>query len=138
ELRAKLENTFEKFALEWLKIRELEGKIDRETIRKLNRDILPFIGKLPVTDLSVEQLERDVTNSLVERGALESARRVKSIMGMVLKLPFKHRLITYNPDYDIILPKHINGIHNAVVRESELKTLLEKIWRYHADSPRAR
>lgn len=76
ELRAKLENTFEKFALEWLKIRELEGKVDRETIRKLNRDILPFIGKLPVTDLSVEQLERDVTNSLVERGALESARRV--------------------------------------------------------------
>ncbi len=49
-----------------------------------------------MTDLSVEQLERDVTNSLVERGALESARRVKSIMGMVLKLPFKRRLITYN------------------------------------------
>ena len=115
ELRAKLENTFEKLALEWLKIRELEGKVDRETIRKLNRDILPFIGKLPVTDLSVEQLERDVTNRLVERGALESARRVKSIMGMVLKLPFKRRLITYNPAYDITLPKPIKGNHNAVV-----------------------
>ena len=138
ELRAKLENTFEKFALEWLKIRELEGKVDRETIRKLNRDILPFIGKLPVTDLSVEQLERDVTNSLVERGALESARRVKSIMGMVLKLPFKRRLITYNPAYDITLPKPIKGNHNAVVSESELKTMLQKIWRYHAESPRAR
>ena len=103
ELKAKLKNTFEKFSTEWLKIRELEGKVDRETIRKLNRDILPFIGKLPVTELSVEQLERDVTNSLVERGALESARRVKSIMGMVLKLPFKRRLITYNPAYDIYL-----------------------------------
>lgn len=138
ELKAKLENTFEKFATEWLKIRELEGKVDRETIRKLNRDILPFIGKLPVTDLSVEQLERDVTNSLVERGALESARRVKSIMGMVLKLPFKRRLITYNPAYDITLPKPIKGNHNAVVSESELKTMLQKIWRYHAESPRAR
>jgi integrase len=138
ELKAKLENTFEKFSTEWLKIRELERKVDRETIRKLNRDILPFIGKLPVTDLSVEQLERDVTNSLVERGALESARRVKSIMGMVLKLPFKRRLITYNPAYDITLPKPIKGNHNAVVSESELKTMLQKIWRYHAENPRAR
>lgn len=138
ELRTKLENTFEKFSSEWLKIRELEGKSDRETIRKLNRDILPFIGKKPVTDLTVEQLERDVTNSLVERGALESARRVKSIMGMVLKLPFKKRLITYNPAYDITLPKPIKGNPNAVVSESELKTLLQKIWRYHAESPRAR
>lgn len=138
ELKAKLKNTFEKFSTEWLKIRELEGKVDRETIRKLNRDILPFIGKLPVTELSVEQLERDVTNSLVERGALESARRVKSIMGMVLKLPFKRRLITYNPAYDITLPKPIKGNHKAVVSESELKTMLQKIWRYHAESPRAR
>ena len=137
-LKAKLENTFEKFATEWLKLRELEGKVDRETVRKLNRDILPFIGKLPVTDLTVEQLERDVTNSLVERGALESARRIKSIMGMVLKLPFKRRLITYNPAYDITLPKPIKGNHNAVVNEAELKTMLQKIWRYHAENPRAR
>jgi 5-formaminoimidazole-4-carboxamide-1-beta-D-ribofuranosyl 5'-monophosphate synthetase len=82
---------------------------------------------MPVTDLTVEQLERDVTHSLVERGALESARRVKSIMGMVLKLPFKKRLITYNPAYDITLPKPIKGNHNAIVRESELKMLLQNI-----------
>lgn len=138
ELKAKLGNTFDKFANEWLKIRELEGKVDRETIRKLNRDILPFIGKLPVTDLNVEQLERDVTNSLVERGALESARRIKSIMGMVLRIPFKRRLITYNPAYDITLPKPIKGNHNAVVSEPELRGLLQKIWRYHTENPRAR
>lgn len=80
ELKAKLENTFEKFSNEWIKIRELEGKIDRETIRKLNRDILHFIGKMPVTDLTVEQPERDVTHSLVERGALESARSVNLLL----------------------------------------------------------
>lgn len=137
-LKAKLTNTFEKFSDQWLKIRELEGKADRETVRKLNRDILPFIGKIPVTDLTVERLENDVTNSLVERGALESARRVKSIMGMVLKLPFKKRLISYNPAYDISLPKPIKGNHNAIVSESELKMLLQKIWRYHAENPRAR
>ncbi len=86
---------------------------------------MPFIGKLPVTDLSVEQLERDVINSLVERGALESARRVKSIMGMFLKLPLKRPLITYNSAYDITLLSLLRVII-AVLSESELKTLLQK------------
>lgn len=95
--KTNLENTFQRYAAEWLKIRELENKVDSETIRKLNKDILPFIGKMPVTNLTVEQLERDVTDAIVKRGALESARRIKSIMGMVLKLPLKKRVITYNP-----------------------------------------
>nr|WP_288454532.1 hypothetical protein [uncultured Acinetobacter sp.] len=84
------------------------------------------------------KVDRDVTHSLVECGALESARRVKSIMGMILKLPFKKRLIIYNPAYDITLPKPIKGNHNAIVRESELKMLLQNIWRYHTENPRAR
>src|SRR5690554_5480932 len=45
--KAELENTFGKFAAEWLEIRKLEGKVDSETIRKLNKDILPFIGDMP-------------------------------------------------------------------------------------------
>ena len=133
-----MENTFQRYAAEWLKIRELENKVDSETIRKLNKDILPFIGKMPVTNLTVEQLERDVTDAIVKRGALESARRIKSIMGMVLKLPLKKRVITYNPAYDITLPQPIKTNHKAIVNEKELKELLVKIWRYCAENPRAR
>jgi hypothetical protein len=40
-LKAKLENTFEKFSTEWLKIREL-GKVDRETIRKIKSGYFAF------------------------------------------------------------------------------------------------
>ena len=133
-----LENTFSKFATEWLEIRKHEGKVDSETVRKLDRDILPFIGKLPVTLLTTEQLERDVTNALVERGALESARRVKSIINMVLKLPLKRRIITYNPAPDISLPQPIKGNHNAVTDEKELAELLVKTWRLTKDFPRTR
>ncbi|WP_278363408.1 tyrosine-type recombinase/integrase [Acinetobacter schindleri] len=136
--KAELDNTFGKFAAEWLEIRKLEGKVDSETIRKLNKDILPFIGDMPVTNLTTEQLERDVTSALVERGALESARRVKSIINMVLKLPLKRRIITYNPAPDITLPKPKKGHHNAITSEMELGELLRKIWRYCADNPRAR
>lgn len=136
--KTNLENTFQRYAAEWLKIRELENKVDSETIRKLNKDILPFIGSMPVTSLTVEQLERDVTDEIVKRGALESARRIKSIMGMVLKLPLRKRVITYNPAYDITLPQPIKTNHKAIVNEKELKELLVKIWRYCAENPRAR
>lgn len=136
--KAKLENTFSKFATEWLAIRQLEGKVDSETARKLDKDILPFIGDMPVTNLTTEQLERDVTNAIVERGALESARRIKSIINMVLKLPLKRRIISYNPAPDITLPKPTKGNHNAIVAEKDLQELLRKIWRYCADNPRAR
>lgn len=133
-----LENTFSKFAAEWLELRKLENKVDSETIRKLNKDILPFIGKLPVAVLTTEQLERDVTDALVERGALESARRVKSIINMVLKLPLKRRIITYNPAPDITLPQPIKGNHNAITSENELSELLQKLWRISKDYPRTR
>lgn len=136
--KANLENTFENYAKEWLKIRELEGKVDSETVRKLNKDILPFIGTKPVTSLTTEQLERDVTIALVERGALESARRVKSIIGMILKLPLKRRTITYNPASEITLPQPIKGNHKAIVDEKGFKDLLVKMWRYRVENPRAR
>jgi len=138
EKKATLENTFNKFCQEWLKIRELENKIDTETIRKLDKDILPFIGDMPVVNITVEQLERDVTDRVVERGALESARRIKSIMAMVLKLAMKKRVITYNPAYDITLPQPIKGNHNAVTNEKELTDLLRKMWRFTKDNPRNR
>ncbi|MFV5426828.1 integrase arm-type DNA-binding domain-containing protein [Acinetobacter towneri] len=133
-----LENTFSKFVVEWLDKRKLEGKVDSETIRKINKDILPFIGHIPVTSLTTEQLEKDVTDALVERGALESARRVKSIINMVLKLPLKRRIITYNPAPHINLPKPQKGNHKAITNEKELADLLRKTWRLTKDFPRTR
>lgn len=136
--RAELENTFEKFAQEWLKVRELEGKVDKENIRRLNTDILPYIGQVPVTSLTLEQLEKDVTDRVVERGALESARRLRSIMAMVLDIPRKKRIITYNCARDLTTPTPKKGNHNAVIDEAELSDMLRKIWRYTLDNKRNR
>ncbi len=133
-----LENTFSKFASEWLELRRIEGKVDHETKRKLDKDILPFIGKLPVTQLTSEQLEHDVINALVQRGALESARRVKSIINMILKLPLKRRIITYNPASDITPIKPIKGNHKAIIDEKDLVHLLRRTWRLTKDFPRTR
>lgn len=139
EAQQNLENTFNKYVSDWLENRKIEGKVDRETIRKLEKDILPFIGTLPVTQLTTEQLERDVTSALIERGALESARRVKSIIKMVLDIPLKHRIITYNPAKLItVLTPTIKGNHNALTDEKELAELLRKTWHLTKNFPRTR
>ena len=57
---------------------------------------------------------------------------------MVLKLPLKRRIITYNPAPDITLPQPIKGNHNAITSESELAELLQKLWRISKDYPRTR
>ena len=138
EQKANLENTFNKFCQEWLKKRELENKVDSENLRKLEKDILPYIGDMPVINMTVEQLERDVTDRVVERGALESARRIRSIMTMVLELARKKRIISHNPAKDISLPQPIKGNHNAITDERELADLLRKMWRFTKDNPRNR
>jgi len=136
--QAKLKNTFAKYAEEWLQKRELENKVDKENIRRLNKDILPYIGHKPVEDLTPEQLEIDVTNRMIARGALESARRVKSIMGLILQRALKLRIISYNPACDITIPLPTKGNFNAIVDELELQGLLLKIWSYCSNHPRAR
>lgn len=137
-LQADLENTFEKYAEEWLRNRELENKVDRENIRRLNVDILPYIGKISVNKITVEMLEEVVTNRIVERGALETARRVRSIMSMVLDIPRKKRIIPYNPARDLSTPMPTKGNHPAIINEEELAKILQKVWRYKADNPRNR
>lgn len=134
-----LENTFKKFTDDWLKIRALENKVDHENIRRLNKDILPFIGNVLVCDLTVDNLEQDVINRIIERGALESARRVKSIISGILKLPLRKRIITYNPADDLTIPTpQKKSHHNAIINEKDLKELLVKIWSYSATNKRAR
>lgn len=53
------------------------GEKDAENIRMLNIDILPYIGDMPITLMTPEQLEKDVTNRIVARGAIIVAIQAK-------------------------------------------------------------
>ena len=57
---------------------------------------------------------------------------------MILKLPLKRRIITYNPAPDITAPQPIKGNHKAVIDEKELAHLLRRTWRLTKDFPRTR
>ena len=92
--RAQAKNVFSRYAQDWLNKRAIEGRSDGENTRMLNVDILPYIGDMPITSLNPEQLEKDVTDRIIQRGAIALAGRVRMVIKMILDIPLKK---TFNP-----------------------------------------
>ncbi|WP_347016883.1 integrase arm-type DNA-binding domain-containing protein [Acinetobacter seifertii] len=121
-------NAFKFIAQDWLELREKEGKKDSEVIRRLNKDVLPFIGDMPISQISLEIIESEVTNRIVERGALELARKVLISVKQILEYARRKKLILINPAHDVILPKPISGNFAAITKPSTLAELIKTVW----------
>ncbi|NUG12260.1 integrase arm-type DNA-binding domain-containing protein [Acinetobacter seifertii] len=121
-------NAFKFIAQDWLELREKEGKKDSEVIRRLNKDVLPFIGDMPISQISLEIIESEVTNRIVERGALELARKVLISVKQILEYARRKKLILINPAHDVILPKPISGNFAAITEPSTLAELIKTVW----------
>lgn len=130
KLQAKIntENSFRNVAQTWLDIRKHEGKKDDENIRRLEKDVYPYIGDIPLNQITTELLEVEVINRIVNRNALELARKVSIAIKMILEFARKKKLITINPAYDITQPKPINGHFPAITDSSSLSSLLKYVW----------
>jgi integrase len=79
-------NSFEVVAREWFAKQTpnwLPSHTDR-IIRRLERDIFPWIGGKPIVDITPQQL-LGVVRRIEERGALETAHRALSNCGQVLR-----------------------------------------------------
>jgi integrase len=136
QAQASLEHTFEAIATSWLAFRSIEKKQDAENIRRLHKDVLPYIGTKPINSLTAPQIERDVLARIVERGAIESAHRVKMVMKMIFEYAHKKGLILSKPTEYITLPSPTKGHHAAIIEANELRPMLQKIWAYTSDNPR--
>lgn len=122
------ENTFQIIAEQWLELRALEGKNDHENKRRLEKDVYPYIGDMPVTQLTTSILESEVTNRIVERRAFELARKVYISIKMVLEFARKKKIITINPANDITLPRPIRGNFAAITDTQNLSSLIRAVW----------
>lgn len=125
-----LDHTFEVVTQKWLKNREIEGKEDSETIRRLNHDALPYIGKLSFDQLTLEVIEDRVFEPILEREAYSVAKRLKSDLNQIFKFARKRKLITYNPIEDIDLPTPPKKNHPAITEPHELAALVKAVWQY--------
>lgn len=129
------ENTFAVLAQEWLDFRKHENRDDHENERRLNKDILPYIGDKPVHMLTPAILQTEVIKRIIDRSAIESARRIRTIIKMVLEIARRKSLITSNPASDITVPTPTQRNHAAIVNKGEVKRLIKDIWD-HGKNPR--
>ncbi|RIX84029.1 tyrosine-type recombinase/integrase [Acidovorax cavernicola] len=80
-------NTFEAVAREWLTktaAKRAEGT-QLKVKTWLEKDVLPFIGKMPMSTIGPRDILERVVRKLEARGAIDTAHRVKQLCGQVFR-----------------------------------------------------
>ncbi len=92
------EKTFEDVAREWY-ARWMTGRTNRHAhyiIKRLEADIFPQIGSLPLSRLSTADFRHAVLK-IEARGAVDIAKRALQVCGQIMRYAVAHDLTTFNP-----------------------------------------
>ncbi len=99
------------------------------TMRRLEADVFPIIGRKPITELTAPML-LTVIKKIELRGALDIAKRALTTCGQIMRYAVAHGLAERNPAADIKpsdVLKPANKTNHARLSEKELPELLRKI-----------
>ncbi len=98
--RARIEKipTFQELAEDWLELKtaEWEERSTRQNRGRLTANVYPAIGHMPVPEITVADVERAL-KFIIERGSLEVARRVHTLIVCIFKYGLSLQVIE-NPD----------------------------------------
>jgi integrase len=123
------ENTFEKIARRWLEMKEggLNAKYAKQCLTRMEQHVFPAIGDLPIADITIPDVV-GVVEAIGNRGTLETAKRMKQLMGQIFRYAAQRGLCQHNPAADLrdILPSQEEK-HHACIHPSELPALIGKI-----------
>ncbi|OGA98826.1 MAG: integrase [Burkholderiales bacterium RIFCSPHIGHO2_12_FULL_69_20] len=131
---ARAENTFQTVALEWWahwKGTKTERHADYVK-RRLEADVFPVIGTVPVADLTARQL-KEVARRVEARGAVDIAKRAWQTCGQILAFAVGEDLIERSPSNEIkpgAFLKTRKKENYARVDAKELPTLLRRMDTY--------
>jgi len=126
-------NSFEVVGREWFSKHSpnwSENHANR-IIRRLERDIFPWIGRKPIAGIDAPQL-LDVIRRIENRGAIETAHRALSNCGQVFRYAVATGRAERDPSGDLkgALPP-VKGTHfAAVTKPSEVGEILRTLDRY--------
>ena len=124
------ENTFDKVAQDWLAKQGTLADSTKKLIgRRLELDINPAIGKMPISEIKPKQILDLVIRPMEVRGAGVLSRRVKSIMSQVFCYGVGYGYVERDPTIDITksLQKVVKGNRAAITDPIELAPLLQAI-----------
>lgn len=115
-------NSFEVIAREWFDSHSSNWSTDHATriIRRLERDIFPWIGSKPITEIEPPEL-LSVIRRVEKRGALETAHRALGNCGQVFRYSIATGRAKNDPSSDLngALPPS-RGEHFASITEPKL------------------
>ncbi len=127
-------NTFEKVALRWHeKMAQTKWKESnaKDILRVMKRDLLPFLGKMPVQKITPLRLEK-VLQKIEKRGALELLRKQRQRCFQIFKFAIKEGLCEINPAATLEFPRATKKYFNCIDIE-ELPKLLKDINNFEGD-----
>lgn len=92
-----LPGSFRAVALEWAEryLQDKSPKYQAKQYRRLESEVFPRIGNLPVADVSAAVI-LELLRSIEDRGVIETTRRVKMLIGQVLR----YAVVTGRAQYD--------------------------------------
>lgn len=119
-------NTFEVVAREWHanKAETWKANTAREAINRLQNDIFPVIGHLPITEVDAPVLLAAL-RKVEKRGAVDMAARLGQLCGQIFRFAIAKGLTKYNPVPDLrgALRPRAKG-HHAAIGTDELPDFL--------------
>lgn len=123
-------DTFETVAREWLGARETEiAEVTHfETKRRLERDVFPWIGELPITNIGAPEL-LVIIKRVDQRGRRYTAKRVLSEMSRVFRYAVATGRVLRDPCPDLrdAIPSRKPTHHAAVTQPKDVAALLRAI-----------
>lgn len=123
------EKTFKRIALMWLETRQktLNEKYVKQNQERLKQHVFPIIGSLPITEITIPDIVR-VIERIADKGTIETAKRMKQIIGQIFRYAAQRGLCEHNPAADLkdILPSKEEK-HHACLPIPEIPQLLRDI-----------
>lgn len=134
--RIKLEaaNTFEAVARTWLsKTAAKREPITQAKVKTwLEKDVFPFIGKMPIASIGPRDVLERVLRKLEARGAIDTAHRVKQLCGQVFRFAVVSELAERDVTADLkeALASKSGKNHAAITEPKQAGELLRSIFAY--------
>ena len=124
-------NSFSVFAAEWAAKQNWTDGHRRTVISRLERDILPYLGTRPVSEITAREV-LIVCRRVESRGAIESAHRIKTIIGQVMRYCVSLEMVDGDPTRDLkgALTPTTSKNMAAITKPEEIGGLMRSIEAY--------
>lgn len=129
ERQAALLNTFEHIAREWhgKQLHRWKPNHASRIMYYLENDVFPHIGNKPIFELGVKDIKA-VTERIIERGAIETADKIRQWIGAIFDYATLLELVNGNPAAPLrkIMPKR-EAKHMAALPREELQEFYRRL-----------